>query len=165
MSLRQEKTMLLKAILTTAILGSSAVAMAQTYEPSPYRHDDTYGRVEVRRGVGRRQPVIATNVRLAADRQASFLRIDPRFRVSRVRLELQSGRSYVESVFVRHADGRQEVVPVRQMISPRTPRLVIDLPGRDIAAIAINTTQIRQARGGGYRHMRPATVRVVGVRW
>lgn len=164
---------MLKAILTTVLLGSSAVATAQTYE-SPYRQDptyqtpyrqDAYGRVDVRFGHrARRAVVLANNVTLAADRQASFIRIDPRLRVSRLRLELANGRAFVESVFVTHADGRQEVVPVNQMISPRTPRLVIDLPGNDIAAVAINSSQLRAARGGGYRVMRAANVRVIGIR-
>jgi len=158
--------MLIKAILTTLLLGSPVVALAQTYEPSPYQHDDAYQRIDVRQGrFGRRQVVLAHNVMLTADRQASFIRIDPRFRVSRLRLDLESGRAFVESVFVTHADGRQEVVPVNQMISPRMPRLVVDLPGRDIAAVAINSTQMRYARGGGYRRMRTANVRVVGLRW
>jgi hypothetical protein len=155
--------MLLKVVLTTVLLGSSAVATAQTYQPNPYYKDDT--RVELRRDRSARRVVLARNVTLMADRQSSFIRIDPRLRVSRLRLELQSGRAYVESVFVTHVDGRTDVVPVNQMISPRMPRLVIDLPGRDIARVAINSTQIRQARGGGYRTMRPATVRVIGVRW
>ena len=155
--------MLLKAILTTVLLGTTAVATAQTYE-SPYRQDPAYGNVELRFGPrARRQVVLAENVLLAADRQASFIRVDPRLRVSRLRLELTNGRAFVESVFVTHADGRQEVVPVNQMISPRTPRLIIDLPGRDIAAVAINSSQLRAARGGGYRVMRAANVRVIGV--
>lgn len=155
--------MLLKGILISALLASSTVATAQTY-----RHqDDAYYRdIELRRGkLSRRQAVIAANVRLSANHQASFIRIDPRFRVSRLRLELTSGRTFVESVFVRHANGSQSVVRVNQMISPREPVLVIDMPTHDIAAVAINSSQMRSARGGGYRRMGAATVRVVGMRW
>jgi hypothetical protein len=161
--------MLIKAILTTVLLGSSAVAMAQTYQqPAPYQHDnDAYGRFEFRHGrFARRQVVLANNVTLMADRQSSFIRIDPRLRLSRLRLQLATGRAYIQSVFVTHADGRQETVAVNQMISPRMPRLVIDLPdAHDITGVAINSSQARSARGGGYRHMRNANVRVIGVRW
>jgi len=159
--------MLLKVILTTALLSSSAIAVAQTHQPSPYKDDDAYYRgIELRRGhVSRHQAVLAASVTLSANHQASFIKIDPRFRVSRLRLELQRGRTFVESVSLRHADGRQEVVRVNQIISPQTPAVVIDLPTHDIAAVAINSSQMRAARGGGYRRMGAARVRVVGIRW
>jgi hypothetical protein len=159
--------MLLKAILTTVVLSSSTVAMAQTHQASPYHNDDAYYRsIELRRGhVSRRQAVLAASVTLAANHQASFIKIDPRFRVSRLRLELQSGRTYVESVFVKHVDGTQDVVRVNKIISPRTPSLVIDMPTHDIVGVAINSSQMRAARGGGYRRMGAAKVRVIGVRW
>jgi len=157
--------MLLKAILTTALVTSSGVAMAQT--ANPYHQDDAYYRgIELRRGrLSRRQAVLAANVTLRADHQASFIRIDPRFRVSRLRLELTSGRTFVESVLVKHADGSQEVVRVNQLISPSSPYLVIDMPTHDIVAVAINSSQMRSARGGGYRRMSAANVRVIGIRW
>jgi len=157
--------MLIKAILTTLVLGMSSAAMAQTYQPT-YEHNDAYN-YDQHYGRGwfaRRAFVLASNMTLVADRQATFIRIDPRARVSRVRLDLRIGRAYIDSVFVTHADGRQETVPVGQMISPRMPRLMIDLPGRDITGVAINSSQMRSARGGGYRHMHAATVNVIGLR-
>jgi hypothetical protein len=161
--------MQIKAILTTLVVGASSVAMAQTYEPD-YEHRQTYDqppvtlRVDTRPGFfPRRSFMLANDITLHANRQASFIRVDPRFRLSRIRLQLENGRAFIDSVFVTHADGRQETVPVNQMISPRMPRLVIDLPGRDITGVAINSSQ-RFARGGGVRYMRPATVDVIGVR-
>jgi hypothetical protein len=159
--------MLLKAILTTLILGTSSVAMAQTYQPYQTDYNRTYDTAPAQRGrFMRRQYVLASNVVLAADTQAAFIRIDPRLRLSRVRIDLESGRrAYIESVFVMHADGRQESVPVRQIISRNTPRLVIDLAGRrDVTGIAINSSQMRSARGAGSRYMGAVTVNVVGVR-
>jgi len=152
--------MLLKALMSTLVLTSS-IATAQPYEPSD--HEDSTR--DSRAGLARGQFRLASDVRLIADRQASFIRIDPRARVSRVRLELTNGRAYIDSVFVMHADGRQVTLPVRQMISPRMPRLVIDLRGRDITGVAINSSQMRSARGGGgYRSMHAATVNVIGLR-
>jgi len=164
--------MLLKTILTTALLATSATAMAQTYQqptpyqqPNPYAHDEVYGRSEVQPRWMARRLMLARDVSLG-ERQSSFIRIDPRTRVSRIRLELTSGRTYVDSVFVTYTGGFQETVTVGQWISPRTPRLVIDLPaGRHVSGVAINSsTPTRAARGGGYRYMRPATVNVIGVR-
>ncbi|HEY5927006.1 MAG TPA: hypothetical protein VIV11_35205 [Kofleriaceae bacterium] len=163
--------MLIKAILTTLLLGASSVAMAQPYPPHDYHPNQTYSpdtgewRADSRRGrFWRRQFVLANDLTLVADRQASFIRIDPRARVGRLRLELESGRAFIDSVFVTYADGRQQTVVVRRMISPGMPRLVIDLPERGITGVAINSTQMRSARGGGYRYMRAATVDVIGVR-
>lgn len=152
--------MLLKAILSTLLLGTSSLALAQPYPPSDY---STESREWHRSGM-RGQFVVARGITLTADRQASFIRVDPRTRLSRIRLDLRSGRAYIESVFVTHANGRQETVLVRQMLSPRTPRLVINLPGRDITGVAINSSQMRSARGGGgYRRMQSATINVIGL--
>jgi hypothetical protein len=159
--------MMLKAILTTLALSASSVAMAQTYQPYPTDYNRTYDTAPAPRArFARRQFVLASNVVLAADTQAAFIRIDPRLRLSRVKIELESGRrAYIESVFVMHADGRQEALPVRQTISRNTPRLVIDLGRRrDITGIAINSSQMRSARGAGSRYMGAVTVNVVGVR-
>ena len=159
--------MTVKAILTTLLLGTSSVAMAQTNQPYPSDYNRTYDTAPAPRGrFARRQYVLANNVVLAADTQAAFIRIDPRLRLSRVRIDLESGRrAYIESVFVMHADGRQESVPVRQIISRRMPRIVINLSGRrDITGIAINSSQMRSARGAGSRYMGVVTVNVTGVR-
>ena len=158
--------MMLKALLTTLALGTSSVAMAQTYQPQPSEYNGAYDNAPPARArFARRQFVLADNLTLAADSQAAFIRIDPRARLSRVRIELESGRrAYIESIFVMHADGRQESVPVRQMISRNMPRLVVKLSGRDITGVAINSSQMRSARGAGSRYMGPVTVDVIGVR-
>ena len=158
---------MVKAILTTLLLGTSSVAVAQTYQPVPpdYNAQTTQAWRTSPRGRLARRIVLASNLTLSPRSQASFIRIDPRLRLSRVRIDLERGRrAYVDSVFVLHADGRQEAVPVRRIISRGTPRLVIDLAGRDITGLAINTSQVRSARGGGYRRMGAVTVNVIGVR-
>ena len=159
----------IKAILTTLVLGASSVAMAQTYHPEDYEHRQTYDepntvtlQVNTPGFFGRRAFVLANDMTLRANRQATFIRIDPRMRLSRLRVQLENGRAFIDSVFITFADGRQQTVPVNQMISPRQPRLVVDLP-RGVTGVAINSSQ-RFARGGGYRYMRPATVDVIGVR-
>jgi hypothetical protein len=162
---RQEETMLLKAILTTAVLGTSTVAMAQTYQPYDADHPRAYDQTTVVRARFARRMVLARDLTLAADRQSSFIRIDPRANVTRIRLELTRGRAYVDSVFVTYTGGYQETFAVRKMISPRMPRLVIDLPAAGtVSGVAINSSPMRAARGGGHRVLRPATVNVIGVR-
>jgi len=169
--------MLLKAILTTVVLGTSTVAMAQPVQPFDYDHPRDYDqpreydhpRVYDERTVPRarfaRRVVLARDVTLTPDRQSSFIRIDPRTNVTRIRLQLTSGRAFIDRVFVTYTGGHQETFSVRRMISPGMPRLVIDLPrAGNVSGVAITSTQMRAARGGGYRYMPRATVNVIGVR-
>jgi hypothetical protein len=157
--------MLLKAILIIITLGTSTVAMGQPYRPYDYDQPRVHEETSIVRGRFARRIVLARDVTVGASRQSSFIRIDPRTNVTRIRLELTGGRAFVDSVFVTYTGGYQETFAVGQMISRRTPRLVIDLPAAGtVSGIAINSSPMRAARGGGFRVHRAATVDVIGVR-
>ena len=140
----------LKAIITTLIIGSSTVALAQPSlrdhrEYAPGYYDSAYN--DHRRdsdgdGISDRQemrwrrmrPVtLASNLSLSQfDRGAAFVSLDSRFGAgfNRVRLDGdQNGRTFIDSVVLRFADGRTQAVSVRQMLSRRNPSIQIETFG------------------------------------
>lgn len=120
----------LKAIITTLILGSSTMAVAQPAirdhrAPSSYyngRHD------------GRRmRPVtLASNRSLTAHERGELISLDTRFGrgFQRVRIDGDlNGRTFIDSVVLRFANGRTRSVPVRQTLSRRNPSITINTLG------------------------------------
>jgi hypothetical protein len=180
--------MSIKALLVTAILGSSTVALAQpvvrdhrddssydndydrrvdeSYRDRDQSYDDRYDDHRGDRSRFRRRPVVlAQNVVLSSgrDQEPAFVQLDNRLRgISRLQLRLEEGRAYVDSVFVLFDDGHRESIAVDQMISPREPMLNIDLPHGGVTGLYIATSQ-RNARGGGWRRHTSATVDIVGI--
>lgn len=168
---------MMKAVITTIFLASSSAALADT--PYPYDQRGDYGdhyddRFDDRdytdqRGTQYRQrrPVLlADNVILnARDSRPTWISINGRFGISKLRLQLQSGRTFVENIIVVYADNHRESIPVHQWLSLRDPAITIDLTHRGLQGIFIDTAQTnRFARGGGWRRMNYATIDVIGVR-
>lgn len=147
--------------------------MADTPYDRPYdttQRDSQYdrqhdGRFDSRRRL-RRPVTLATNVVLTANRNArpTFIPLDQQFGVRKVRIDLQQGRAYVDTIQLVYTDGRRESLAVRQMLSQRDPSITIDLPQANISGIFIDSTQTRQGRGGGGWRRNSATVNVVGLR-
>ena len=164
----------LTAIITTLVISSSTVALAQPavrnhrdlaggYSGAAYYND--HGRDRDRDGIpdraearwSRLRPVtLASNLRLSAhDRGASFVSLDTRFGsgFNRVRLSGDlNGRTFIDSVVLRFADGRTQAVSVRQVLSRRNP--TVEIQTRGATGMFIRGSQMR---GMG-------TVDVVGLR-
>jgi hypothetical protein len=124
----------LKAIITTLILGSSTMAVAQpairdhreSFSYYDGHHDDVRWR--------RMRPVtIASNMSLSSfDRGAAFVSLDTKYArgFNRVRLDGDlNGRTFIDSVVLRFADGRTQTVSLRQTLSRRNPSITINTYG------------------------------------
>lgn len=157
---------MLKSAITTLLLASSSVAMADTpYPPSKdARNDD----LTDRRGTqlrNRRPVVLAQNVVVnPRDNSPEWIPIHGRYGVSRVKLQLQRGGTFIENIVVVYADGRREMVRVGQRLSASSPQITIKLARRGMQGIFIDAAPNRFARGGGYRRNQIAVVNVIGIR-
>ena len=149
----------LTAILTTLVLGTSSIAMAQPSSYTPMRYDDRYDdrfddRVDDHdhddwrdhrsdRGWDRRdrertdvpRRYRSSWISLAEPMQLSYGRdsIDVRRRgtFTQLRLQTVAGASYVHRVIVRFGDGSRQVVDVRGVIDPRSRMLQFLLDGNN----------------------------------
>ncbi|NVB77024.1 MAG: hypothetical protein HOV81_01395 [Kofleriaceae bacterium] len=133
----------LKAIITTLVLGSSTMAVAQ---PAIRDHRESFSYYDGHRDDGyrddsyrndmrwrRMRPVtLASNMSLSAHDRGAFVSLDSRFGAGfqRVRLDGDmNGRTFIDSVVLRFADGRTQAVSVRQVLSRRNPSITIDTYG------------------------------------
>jgi len=166
---------MLKAVITTILLASSSAAMADT--PYPYDHDDYGQRGDYndqrdytdQRGTqyrSRRPVLLADNVVLnPRSARPTWVTVDGRFGISRLKIQLQAGRTYVDNIVVVYADNHRETIAVRQWLSMRDPAVTIDLTHRGLQGIFIESGQQgRFARGGGWRRGQNATIDVIGIR-
>ena len=121
----------LKALVATAILGSSTLAVAQPAlrdhrEFNDDRYSDRYEndhRFRQRRG-----PVmLAQNLELDR-RQPAFVRLDGR--TAQLRFDADDGRVFIDSVVMTFADGRSQTMSIRQRLSDRSQPLTINVDSR-----------------------------------
>lgn len=158
---------MLKAAITTLLLGSASVAAADPVGSfygdrveSRFDHDS----VDRRFGSNRRPVLLADNVMLETRGRPQFIALDARQNIRRLRLDLQQGRAFVNSIHVVFDDGHRETIAVNRMLSRRDPSLIVDLPHGGVQGIFIDTEQTRFGRGGGLRRQNTAIVDVVGAR-
>ncbi len=175
---------MLKAAITTLLLGTSTVALADTPYPDTYRDDyrgeyrrETYqpqydARYEqnydnhfVGRDYRRHRIVLAQNAVLGSAQGSLWVPIDARIDLSRIRLRLDSGRTIVRSVTLVYADGHRETMDVNRALTTDQPTLTVDLTHSGVRGILVDTQQQRRyARGAGWRRTSTATVDVIGLR-
>jgi len=129
-------------------------------------YDRTSDDVRVRdhRAPIRRRKIVLANDLVLSGREPAFISLDGQPRgITRLALQLESGRAFIDSVLVTYDDGHREAIAVKQLISDNEPTLTIDLSHAGATSIGIATTQMRNARGGGMRRRSSATVDVIGI--
>jgi hypothetical protein len=113
----------LKALVATAILGSSTLAVAQ-----PMFRDHRYEDQSSQRYRERRGPVmLAQNLELDR-RQPAFIRLDGR--TSQLRFDADDGRVFIDRVVMTFANGQSQTISLRQRLNDRSRPLTINVDGR-----------------------------------
>jgi hypothetical protein len=176
-----------KAVITTLLLGTSTVAMADTPYSQPYRdgyggdryddrtryngngvYDERYSPYDDgldRRDFNRRRILLADNVILGSRAaRAAYVPIDARADISRVRLRLQAGVAFVGNVTLVYADGHRETMRIGRVLSDREQAITFDLAHSGVRGILIDSTPMRHARGTSSRRFTTATIDVIGLR-
>jgi hypothetical protein len=125
---------MLKALVATAILGSSTLAVAQPVFRDHRYEDRDENRYEDRDGYSqqfrerRRGPVmLAQNLELDR-RQPAFIRLDGR--TSQLRFDADDGRVFIDSVVMTFANGQTQTISIRQRLNDRSQPLTINVDGR-----------------------------------
>lgn len=151
--------MQLKAIITTLILGTASVAAAD-----PIQHYDARGDFRGDRMRMQRPIMLAQNLQLSGQHQRpSFISLDARNRIDKLRFDVDRGRAYVESITVLFADGHRQSIPIRQMLNRRNPSVTVDLPHAGVTGVYIVGGSPNNGRFNyGYSNER-GTVDVVGI--
>ena len=185
---------MLKAVITTLVLGTTSVAMADTPYPDyntdyrgqyrgdsyneryqePYQQPQYDSRWERHhderfndrdRDFRRNRVMLAENAVLGSRQGSLWVPIDARTDISRVRLRLDNGRALITNVTVVYADGHRETVQVNRLLSSDQPTLTIELAHAGVRGILVDAQQQRRyARGGGWRRMSTASIDVIGLR-
>lgn len=184
MRLMHALSVMLKAFFTTVLLASSSVAVADTQYNHDHRDDYGHRKPDVRteqddrqdlghrfdrRADWRRHPVsLANNVVLTSrDRKPVWVAIDRRAHPSRLQVQLQGGRAYIDHVVLVFADGSRETVPVNEVLTWKDRWVTIDVPQHgDVTGVFIDAAAPqRSARGAGSRgRVQRGTVQVIGLR-
>lgn len=180
---------MLKAVLTTLILGASSVALATpnvrdqgSYYPydddRSYNGDRGYDRGYYDRDYydgdyydghhdygdhawHRRPVLLAQGVRLSGLRERpTWIPLD-RYggAIHALRFDLAYGVSYIDHVVVFYADGHRETIPVRQPLTAYQRSATIQLPHAGVTGLYIYGTQMRGRFGRA-----GGAVDVVGLR-
>lgn len=116
-------------LLGLGILGSASAAVA-----GPYDHRPSNPRVEQRwRFRGDTDRLHQTWVPLAPsirqDRRAEVVDVWSRDRFNSLRLQNQSGRTFVRAIVLEYADGQRQRVRVGRVLEGHRTRVDIQLPG------------------------------------
>ncbi len=136
-------------IATLAILGSSTAAMADTVTVSTdatlrfgdgpvvrdhryddeksWRHRDRFDDKDRLYHPPQRARWIALDGPINNGRGRDVIQVDPRLRLDSVRIQIDSGATYVSSVIVRFEDGTRQHVVLDQWLSPRDRYLQFEL--------------------------------------
>ena len=123
--------MSLKALITTIVLGSSSLALAQ-----PAARVDIRDHRAPSSWVSQRYITLASSLRLKPGRNVvDVSQLRP---VSMIKLEAQSGRTKIDRVVIELGNGQRKVVRAGGIVTAGNP-LTIDLPGgkRNVKSVAI----------------------------
>jgi hypothetical protein len=137
----------LKALVATAILGSSTLAAAQpAFRDHRYDNRDEYSQRYRERRTG---PImLAQNLELDR-RQPAFIRLDGR--TSQLRFDADDGRVFIDSIVMTFANGQTQTLSIRQRLNDRTQPLTINVDGRATGVYV-------------YGRSRRGSVDIVGIR-
>ncbi|HVK86319.1 MAG TPA: hypothetical protein VM513_19500 [Kofleriaceae bacterium] len=128
----------IKALITTLVLGTSSLAMAD----STVAYKTTASAVRDHRNEVRPMPAhamyrlpnraawvaLSTPTMLHEGRNAIKLATPSRY--SQLRLQATAGRSYISSVIVRFADGTRQEIAVNKALDARSPMLNLSISSR-----------------------------------
>jgi hypothetical protein len=129
---------MLKALIATAILGTSTLAVAEplvrdhrdfgnSYSDD-YRAPRTDRQSFQRFRQQRRGPImLAQNLELDR-RQPAYVALDGR--VSQLRFDADDGRVFIDSVIVMFDDGRSQTLTINRRLNDRSQPLTLDIQGR-----------------------------------
>jgi hypothetical protein len=146
----QEIDMKFKALVTSLLLASSTVALADDYSTTNFV-GDRYGDRTDQRGSWRRRPNRLTwqpLTQMITAQRANVIRLDERKDdLHAIRLQNGSGATYVYSLTLRYDDGSRENVTVAKWLYAGVPLLTFDLPqGRGgVSTVTINTWTYAQS--------------------
>ncbi|HSK05122.1 MAG TPA: hypothetical protein VK932_27925 [Kofleriaceae bacterium] len=164
----------LKALITTLVLGSSSVAMAHpghaptvrdhraptyqqpTYQQpayQPVRHQAPIYRSPYQSPFYRPVWVTLGSVDDIVDGEMSFRvgRFAHDRQFTTLKLQSQGGKSLINRVQIRFANGRTQVVELNQYLTASSPSITIDLKGQQARSIAKVTVIGRNARQSAFR--------------
>jgi hypothetical protein len=129
---------MLKALIATAILGTSTLAVAEPLVRDhrdfgnsyydDYRAPNTDRQSFQRFRQQRRGPImLAQNLELDR-RQPAYVALDGR--VSQLRFDADDGRVFIDSVIVMFDDGRSQTLDIKRRLNDRSQPLTLDIQGR-----------------------------------
>jgi hypothetical protein len=151
----------IKALITMLVLGSSSVAMARPVTASGYAGAPTVrdhrapAPAPAYEGTLRSSSFVALWVTLGsqsrvADGEMAF-RVGPRFgRFSALKLQHSSGKSLINRVEIRFANGHTQVVELNKYLNASNPTITIGLDGDWATAIRNVTVVGRNARSSAF---------------
>jgi hypothetical protein len=147
----------LKVLITTLILGSSTLALAEPVVRDHRSHDFAYDntryddaryddrqlqrdprleRIRFRRVA----PVtLATNMEVTLRRPA-FLQLNG---MRRIRFDADEGHAYIHSIILTFSNGAQQTIDVRQRVTSRSMPLTVDIDSRATGVYVYGSTRGR----------------------
>ncbi|MDX2088814.1 MAG: hypothetical protein SFX73_13235 [Kofleriaceae bacterium] len=130
----------LTALITTLVLGTSSIAAADTiafnasarFRPAPAAAPVRDHRIETTPVPGMyRAPWVALSQPVMLDNDGrNAIRLATPSRFSQLRLQSTAGRSFVDSIIVRFADGSRQEIKVNRALDARSPMVHLDISHR-----------------------------------
>lgn len=127
---------MLKAIITTLVLGTAGTAVADHRPSVTFRGEARWGTPQPvqthqrdRRPQWRNNTWVALTSPLRLDRNRTHIDVNQRRAFSQLRLQTTNGASRIDRVIVQFENGGRQVIHVNQRLSPRNPMVNIDLTG------------------------------------
>ena len=118
----------LKILITTVILGTSSLALAQPFERDHREHH----RIAA--------ITLANNLEIGM-RQPAYLSLNGS--VQRLRFDADEGHAYIHSIVLVYANGSTRTMDVRQRVTSRSMPLTIDIDGRATGVYIYGSTRGR----------------------
>jgi hypothetical protein len=128
----------IKALITTLVLGTSSIAMADTNVAfktttsavRDHRDEVTPMASPWLRHAAYRPAWVALSTPTMLHEGRNAIKLATPSRYSQLRLQATAGRSYISSIIVRFADGTRQEIAVNQMIDARSPMLNLSISSR-----------------------------------
>jgi hypothetical protein len=119
----------IKALITTLVLGTSSIALADPGFAVRDHRDD------VRTAMYRpaRPSWIALSSPMMIDSGKNAIKLATPSRYSQLRLQATAGSSYIKSLTVRFSDGTKQELAINKTLDPRSP--MIELPVSSRASV------------------------------
>jgi len=125
----------LKILITTLILGSSTLALAQ---PNDFRYEGR--RFDEHFRSRRIAPVTLANNMEVSLRRPAFIQLSG---MRRLRFDADEGHAYIHSVILTFSNGAQQTIDVRQRVTSRSMPLTVDIDTRATGVYVYGSTRGR----------------------